>query len=198
MGRTTRTTRRRSSPHRSRRRRRLPSLRSQPKPKPKPILNICRVLKVTPGMVKASGKAQIVLAKVTRSRNPVQRCRRQVLRQWFREGRHDEQAGHCPSDAHPEQGGDHAREDHEREGVQQRPHRRCRRLRAAGDGLGDPPSRHSGRCRRRPAWGHRCLGMSQAGPQGPVGPYSRGFSSPASGRNRKALHAGIGAGGWAA
>ena len=37
-----------------------------------PILNICRVLKVTPGMVKASGKAQVVLARVTRSRTPVQ------------------------------------------------------------------------------------------------------------------------------
>ena len=42
------------------------------KPKPKPILNICRVLKVTPKMVQANGERQIVLAKVTRSRNPVQ------------------------------------------------------------------------------------------------------------------------------
>ena len=42
------------------------------KPKPKPILNICRVLKVTPKMVQANGEQQIVLARVTRSRNPVQ------------------------------------------------------------------------------------------------------------------------------
>ena len=42
------------------------------KPKPKPILNICRVLKVTPKMVQANGERQIVLARVTRSRNPVQ------------------------------------------------------------------------------------------------------------------------------
>ena len=42
------------------------------KPKPKPVLNICRVLKVTPKMVKANGDRQIVLAKVTRSRTPVQ------------------------------------------------------------------------------------------------------------------------------
>ena len=44
----------------------------KPTPKPKPILNICRVLKVTPKMVQANGERQIVLAKVTRSRNPVQ------------------------------------------------------------------------------------------------------------------------------
>ena len=42
----------------------------KPKPKPKP-LNICRVLKVTPSMVKANGAKQIVLAKVTRSKTPV-------------------------------------------------------------------------------------------------------------------------------
>jgi uncharacterized repeat protein (TIGR01451 family) len=42
------------------------------KPKPKPHVTICRVLKVTPGMVKANGNRQIVLAKVTSSRNPVQ------------------------------------------------------------------------------------------------------------------------------
>jgi uncharacterized repeat protein (TIGR01451 family) len=42
----------------------------KPKPKPKP-LNICRVLKVTPSMVKANGARQIVLAKVTRSKTPV-------------------------------------------------------------------------------------------------------------------------------
>jgi uncharacterized repeat protein (TIGR01451 family) len=41
------------------------------KPKPKPTLNICRVLKVTPKMVKANGEQQLVLAKVTRSRTPV-------------------------------------------------------------------------------------------------------------------------------
>ena len=35
-------------------------------------MTICRVLKVTPGMVKANGNRQIVLAKVTPSRNPVQ------------------------------------------------------------------------------------------------------------------------------
>ena len=42
------------------------------KPKPKPAVNICRVLKVTPGMVKANGEQQLVLAKVTRSKTPVQ------------------------------------------------------------------------------------------------------------------------------
>jgi uncharacterized repeat protein (TIGR01451 family) len=41
------------------------------KPKPKPVVNICRVLKVTPGMVKANGKRYVVLAKVTRSKTPV-------------------------------------------------------------------------------------------------------------------------------
>ena len=34
-------------------------------------MNICRVLKVTPGLVKANGKNQLVLAQVTRSRTPV-------------------------------------------------------------------------------------------------------------------------------
>jgi hypothetical protein len=32
---------------------------------------MCRVLKVTPGLVKANGKRYVVLAKVTRSKNPV-------------------------------------------------------------------------------------------------------------------------------
>ena len=44
---------------------------AKPTPIPTPTPNICRVLRVTPGMVKANGKAQIVLARVTRSRNPV-------------------------------------------------------------------------------------------------------------------------------
>ena len=44
---------------------------SKPKPAPKPKPDICRVLKVTPGMVKASGKQQLVLAKVTQQKNPV-------------------------------------------------------------------------------------------------------------------------------
>ncbi len=42
------------------------------KPKPRPHVNICRVLKVTPGMVKANGNRQLVVAKVTHSRNPVE------------------------------------------------------------------------------------------------------------------------------
>ena len=42
-----------------------------PKPKPKPTPDICRILKVTPGIVKANGRTQVVVAKVTRSRNPV-------------------------------------------------------------------------------------------------------------------------------
>ena len=99
---------------------------------------------------------------------PRQRRRGQVLRQGHRQGRADERAGHRPSDDHAEQGGDHAREDHEREGVQQRPDRRDRRVRTAGDRLGtlraalDPVPRL-----RRGA--HRWLGEGSAGPQGPVG-----------------------------
>ena len=46
-----------------------PTPKPTPKPKPKPEL--CRVLKVTPGLVKANGKRQLVVAKVTRSRTPV-------------------------------------------------------------------------------------------------------------------------------
>ena len=42
------------------------------KPKPRPHVSICRVLKVTPGMVKANGNRQLVVAKVTHSRNPVE------------------------------------------------------------------------------------------------------------------------------
>ena len=42
---------------------------TKPKPRPQPV--VCRVLKVTPGLVKANGKNQLVLAKVTRSRTPV-------------------------------------------------------------------------------------------------------------------------------
>jgi uncharacterized repeat protein (TIGR01451 family) len=47
-----------------------PAPQPKPKPKPKPV-DICRVLKVTPAMVKANGKTQLIVAKVTRSRNPV-------------------------------------------------------------------------------------------------------------------------------
>ena len=35
---------------------------------------LCRVLKVTPGLVKANGKNQLVVARVTRSRTPVAGC----------------------------------------------------------------------------------------------------------------------------
>ena len=55
-----------------------PAAAPTPKPKPratvtpKPHVSICRVLKVTPGMVKANGNRQLVVAKVTHSRNPVQ------------------------------------------------------------------------------------------------------------------------------
>ena len=44
---------------------------AKPKPKPAPQVPMCRVLKVTPGMVKANGNRQLVVAKVTHSRNPV-------------------------------------------------------------------------------------------------------------------------------
>ena len=48
-----------------------PTAAPTPKPKPAPQVPMCRVLKVTPGMVKANGNRQLVIAKVTRSRNPV-------------------------------------------------------------------------------------------------------------------------------
>ena len=48
-----------------------PKPAAKAKPKPKPHVNICRVLKVTPGMVRANGNRQLVVAKVTHSRNPV-------------------------------------------------------------------------------------------------------------------------------
>jgi len=48
-----------------------PKPAAKPKPKPAPQVPMCRVLKVTPGMVKANGNRQLVVAKVTHSRNPV-------------------------------------------------------------------------------------------------------------------------------
>jgi uncharacterized repeat protein (TIGR01451 family) len=48
-----------------------PTPTPKPKPKPKPKPELCRVLRVTPGMVKANGKHQVVVAKVTKSRTPV-------------------------------------------------------------------------------------------------------------------------------
>src|SRR4029078_5552327 len=44
---------------------------TRPKPQPKPAPNLCRVLKVTPGMVKANGSQTLVIAKVTKSKTPV-------------------------------------------------------------------------------------------------------------------------------
>lgn len=49
-----------------------PKPKPKPKPHPKPQPELCRVLRVTPGMVKANGKRHLVTAKVTKSRNPVQ------------------------------------------------------------------------------------------------------------------------------
>ena len=48
-----------------------PPVTPKPKPKPKPVANTCRVLKVRTGMVKANGHRQVLVASVTRSRNPV-------------------------------------------------------------------------------------------------------------------------------
>jgi uncharacterized repeat protein (TIGR01451 family) len=48
-----------------------PTSKPKPTPKPKPKPEACRVLKVTPALVKANGKNQIVLAKVTQSKTPV-------------------------------------------------------------------------------------------------------------------------------
>jgi uncharacterized repeat protein (TIGR01451 family) len=48
-----------------------PPAKPKPKPAAKPAPDICRILKVTPGLVKANGRQQLVLAKVTRSRTPV-------------------------------------------------------------------------------------------------------------------------------
>jgi hypothetical protein len=48
-----------------------PTSKPKPKPQVKPKPDICRVLKVTPGLVKANGRQQLVLAKVTRSKTPV-------------------------------------------------------------------------------------------------------------------------------
>ena len=51
-----------------------PTPTTKPKPKPKPtprVVDICRVLKVTPAMVRATGKTQVIVAKVTRSKTPV-------------------------------------------------------------------------------------------------------------------------------
>ena len=51
--------------------RRRATLKPKPKPTSKPTPEVCRILKVTPGMVKVNGKQQLVLAKVTQSKNPV-------------------------------------------------------------------------------------------------------------------------------
>ncbi len=48
-----------------------PTPTPKPNPQPKPKPELCRVLKVTPGMVKANGDSHLVTAKVTRSRTPV-------------------------------------------------------------------------------------------------------------------------------
>jgi len=42
-----------------------------PQPKPKPVPNLCRVLTISTKMVKANGHRHALVAKVTRSRNPV-------------------------------------------------------------------------------------------------------------------------------
>ena len=43
----------------------------QPQPKPKPVPNLCRVLTINTKLVKANGHKHALVAKVTRSRNPV-------------------------------------------------------------------------------------------------------------------------------
>ena len=73
-------------------------------------------------------------------KEPGCRRRRTLRRQGLRQDRQDQQAGRRPARDYAEQGRDHARHDHERESVQQRPDRRDRRIRAAGHRLGDSPS----------------------------------------------------------
>ena len=48
-----------------------PQPKAKPTPKPKPAPNLCRVLTINTKLVKANGAAQAIVAKVTRSRNPV-------------------------------------------------------------------------------------------------------------------------------
>jgi uncharacterized repeat protein (TIGR01451 family) len=48
-----------------------PPVTPKPKPKPKPKPNLCRVLKINTKLVKANGHKHGIVAKVTRSRNPV-------------------------------------------------------------------------------------------------------------------------------
>jgi hypothetical protein len=47
----------------------------KPKPAPKPVVNLCRVLTINTKLVKANGAHHVLLARVTRSRNPVRGVR---------------------------------------------------------------------------------------------------------------------------
>ncbi len=49
-----------------------PTPKPHVKPKPKPVANLCRVLTINTKLIKANGQKHALLAKVTRSRNPVQ------------------------------------------------------------------------------------------------------------------------------
>ncbi len=116
-------------------------------------------------------------------------CRGAVHRHRPRQGRQDERQGCRPCRDHPQQGGGHAREDHEREGVQQRQDRRGRRLRAAGDGLGIPRA-GTRSVPRVSARGTDASGRGLAGPQGPVGPCVCRLAGPRPRWGRKPLDRG--------
>ena len=46
-------------------------MKLRPQPKPKPALNLCRVLTIRTKMLKANGHEHALVAKVMRSRNPL-------------------------------------------------------------------------------------------------------------------------------
>ena len=48
-----------------------PTPKPHVKPKPKPVANLCRVLTINTKLIKANGQRHALLARVTRSRNPV-------------------------------------------------------------------------------------------------------------------------------
>ena len=121
-----------------------------------------------------------VLAKVTQVARPrcrASRCGSRAL--GVSQGLVDERQGRRSPRPHAEQGRDHPSQDHQREGVQHRSDRRCRRLPAAGHGLGESPGPALGRRPRAAPGSVDASGERSAGPQGrrPDGPRSPSLGS---------------------
>ena len=113
-------------------------------PTPKPQPEICELLTVTPKVLKANGKAQKIIVKVTKGKKPVAGAKVKITGPGINEDGQDREERQGDRDREAEQAGHHPPRDPGREDVQHAADRCRRRLRAAGHRV-DPGTSRSTR-----------------------------------------------------